>query len=157
MNWVNWLKTAVAVVGGVLSYLFGEWAMFVAVVLGLTVIDYITGIIAAAVTKTLSSRIGFIGILKKVLIMVVIVMAALLDYVIRVYVSPELAVCLGAACFFYTFNESLSVLENLGRAGVPYPSKLKEVILALNQKVEQLTPEDPPAQAETPKEWEGQE
>lgn len=31
MNWVDCLKAAVAVVGGVLSYLFGEWARFVAV------------------------------------------------------------------------------------------------------------------------------
>lgn len=157
MNWVNWLKAAVTVVGGILGYLFGEWAMLVAVVVGLMVIDYITGIIAAVVTKTLSSRVGYIGILKKALIMVVIAMAALLDFAIKSYVSEQLAVCLGAACFFYTFNESLSVLENLGRAGVAYPAKLKEVILALNQKAEQLTPEDPPAPAEVPKEWEGQE
>jgi toxin secretion/phage lysis holin len=141
MNWVNWLKAAVAAVGGVLTWLFGGWAMFVAVVLGLMVIDYVTGLIAAKVTKTLSSKVGFNGILKKLAIMIVIVMAALLDYALRQYVNPELALCLGIVCFFYAFNESLSILENLGRAGVPYPEKLKEVILVLNKKAEPPLPD----------------
>jgi toxin secretion/phage lysis holin len=105
------------------------------------VIDYITGVIAAAINKQLSSKVGASGILKKVLIMFIIVVAALIDYVIKTYVDAQLAVCLAATCFFYAGNELLSILENLGRAGVPYPDKLKDIILLLNKKAEAGLPD----------------
>lgn len=152
MNWVTWLKAVWAAIGGVLSLLFGVWTMFVVIVLGLMLIDYITGVIAAGINKDLSSQKGGRGILKKALIIFVIVMAALLDYLLRQYVNPQLAVCLGVVCFFYGGNECLSILENLGRAGVPYPDRLKQLIAVLNQKGEATT-----LHAAADKESEGEE
>jgi toxin secretion/phage lysis holin len=134
MNWTNWVKIFFAALGGALSWLFGGLDMFVAAVAVLMVIDYITGCIAAGITKQLSSKVGAKGALKKVLILMVIVMAALLDYLLKTYTDLQIAVCLGIACFYYAGNECLSILENLGRAGVPYPEKLKDIILQLNQK-----------------------
>ncbi len=134
MNWVDYLKIVLAAVGGAITWLFGGWSMYVLVVMALMVIDWLTGLEAARYTKTLNSQKGHDGIRKKALVMAVIVMAALLDYLLRKYVNVELAVCLGVVCTFYAVNESLSILENLGRAGVAYPEKLKDVILVLNKQ-----------------------
>jgi toxin secretion/phage lysis holin len=134
MNWVDYLKGALAIIGGILSWLFGGWLMFVGVVFALVVLDYITGMLAAKVNKSFSSKVGCAGIPKKVLILILVVTAGLLDFLIKTYINPTLAVCLGIVCTFYAVNESLSILENLGRAGVAYPDKLREVILVLNKK-----------------------
>lgn len=134
MQMADTVKLIAAAIGGFLTWLFGGWLMFIGVVLALVVLDYITGMLAAKVTGTLSSKVGYKGIPKKLLIITMVVAAAFLDIAIRVYVNPSLAVCLGIACSFYAVNEGLSILENLGRAGVPYPDKLRDVILVLNKK-----------------------
>lgn len=144
MNIGTWIKAILAVLGGLISWLFGGLAMFVLVVCILMVIDYITGVIAGSISKELNSKTGAKGILKKALILIVIVSAGLLDYLLKTYVDPQFAVCLGIVCFFYAANELLSILENLGRAGVPYPEKLKEIILVLNKKGGELTTAAPP-------------
>ena len=123
--------------------------MYVAVVLVLIVLDYITGMLAAKVTCTLSSKVGCAGIPKKLMILTMIVTAAFLDVLIKLYINPSLAVCLAITCSFYAVNEALSILENLGRAGVPYPQKLRDVIMVLNKK------EQPPAAEAEPEDKEG--
>ncbi len=140
MHLADWFKVALAVLGGALSWLFGGWLMFVAVVFFLMVIDFVTGWMAGGINKELSSQKGFNGIRRKGMIMLVIVMAALLDYLLRTYVNANLAACLGIVCTFYAVNEGLSILENLGRAGVPYPEKLRDVILVLNKKETPVVP-----------------
>ena len=68
----NWIKGICAVIGGVLSWLFGDLSgMFYALV-AFVVIDYITGVIAAAVQQELNSTIGFKGIAKKVFIFLIV-------------------------------------------------------------------------------------
>lgn len=102
-----------AFVGFFTSYsdLFGVLMLFM-------VIDYITGICKGYVTKTLNSQRGGIGIVKKFLILCVIIVSHYLQ-IISGFEGIELLVL-----YFFIANEVLSILENIGRAGIPIPQKL---------------------------------
>ena len=81
-------------------------------------------------TKTLSSTVGFKGLLRKVLIFLIVGLANILD----VYVLGANAVLRSAVIFFYIANEGLSIIENLGETGLPIPKKLKDVLAQLRKK-----------------------
>lgn len=131
MNWHQvfaWFRGFGSLFAGWLSYLYGDMngllvALFVAIVL-----DYITGLIQAGINGKLSSSIGFKGILKKALILVVVGLAHVIDN------------CVGSgetwrniAIVFYICNEGLSILENIVACGVPVPQKIKEALLTLQE------------------------
>lgn len=91
--------------------LFGVLMLFM-------IIDYITGICKGYVTKTLNSQRGGIGIVKKFLILCVIIVSHYLQ-IISGFEGVELLVL-----YFFIANEVLSILENIGQAGIPIPQKL---------------------------------
>ena len=73
-------------------------------------------------TGALSSKVGFIGLARKAMILGIVLLAAVLD---RVMGS---AACTGAVTLFYIVNESLSILENAVLLGVPIPEKLRQTL-----------------------------
>lgn len=99
-------------------------------------IDYITGITAAYVYKRkhprskkgLDSRVGMIGIAKKLLILTLVVFAHIVDQAVA-FDGIEAVVT-----WFYIGNEGLSVVENAAKAGVPLPRKLLDVLEQLTDK-----------------------
>ena len=86
-------------------------------------VDYATGVIKAIKEKRLSSQIGFVGILRKVTIFGVVVVASQIDAAMGLN-----AVCRTAAIAFYTANEAISVLENASVIGLGLPPKLVDVL-----------------------------
>jgi toxin secretion/phage lysis holin len=129
-NTITYTKWAATLVGGILVGLLGGWDVALQVLVLFVILDYITGVIAAWYEKKLNSDVGLRGITKKVLIFVVIAVAVSLDKVIGQTILRSLAI------FFYIANEGLSVLENLGRAGVAIPAPLKVALEQLKQKSE---------------------
>ena len=125
----NVVKTVVAVGGAAASFLFGGWSSLLSILLAFVVIDYISGILAAGQEGRLSSEVGLWGIPKKVAIFAVVAVAHLIDTAIG-----DAHMFRDAAIFFYLANELLSVIENLGRIGVPVPDKLKNAVEVLRQK-----------------------
>ena len=99
-------------------------------------IDYFTGITAAYVYKRkhpkskrgLDSRVGAIGIAKKVLILTIVVFAHIIDNAVA-WDGIEAVVT-----WFYIGNEGLSVVENAAKAGVPLPRKLLDALEQLTDK-----------------------
>jgi toxin secretion/phage lysis holin len=122
------IKTVAALVGGALSFFLGGWDVLIQVLIAFVVIDFVTGVIAGGIAGQLSSSIGFKGIGKKMLILILVGVSAYLDRLVGQPVFRSMV------CMFYIVNESLSILENLGRAGVAYPAKLKSAIEMLNKK-----------------------
>ena len=62
---------------------------------------------------------------KAILIIVAVVLvAALVDSAM----GAGSAMCRDAACWFYIANEGISILENAGLAGAPYPEKIRELL-----------------------------
>lgn len=94
------------------------------------VADYITGVCVAIQTKTLSSQIGAKGITKKVAMFVVIAFCHVLD----TYLLQSETALAALSSVFYLSNEAISILENVGRLGVPLPEKLRSILAALKSK-----------------------
>ena len=127
-----WSRGILSVLGGMFGYMYGEMNGLLATLIVVVVIDYITGLIKAAITHTLSSGVGFRGILKKMLIMLVVALAHLVDN------------CVGSgetwrniAIVFYISNEGLSILENCVVCGLPVPEKLKEILLDMEHTTDE--------------------
>lgn len=122
------IQSAAAVVGGVLSFVFGELTPAFAVLIALMVIDFFTGLLHAVIERRLNSKTCARGIMKKIFILALVAVAHLID------VSLGKAVCMGVVEFFYIANEAMSIIENAGRAGLPVPKKLTAVLEQLNGK-----------------------
>jgi len=127
---LNWFKWAVALTGGIITTALGGWDIMLQVLVYAVIVDYVVGLIAAYVEKGLNSEIGFKGIAKKVLLFVPVALAFALDQVLGQYILRNLAI------WFYLANEGLSILENVGRAGVPIPPPLKLALEQLYRKSE---------------------
>lgn len=131
-NVLVWLKWATALVGGAITAALGGWDTMLRVLVGFVVTDYIVGVIAASIEGKLNSEVGFKGIARKILLFVPIVVGYALDMVLGQKILRSLAI------WFYLANEGLSILENLGRAGVPVPPPLSEALEQLHQKAENV-------------------
>jgi len=121
---------AVAVLlGAAFTFSFGIWNESLTFLLVLMAIDYITGIAAAAKEGSgLNSNIGFWGLFKKGLILLVMIITHRLDVLLG------MDVVMGGAVFFYIANELLSIIENYGRLGLPLPDRLKSIVQVLRDR-----------------------
>ena len=123
------MKSLLAAVCTALGFLFGETdGMFIALIV-LIVLDYISGVIAAAVKKELSSAVGAKGIAKKVFMLLIVVVANIVD----VNVIGEGHALRTVVILFYIANECISLIENAGELGVPVPKKLLDVLAQLKK------------------------
>ena len=121
-----------AFIGGILSFIFGKPDVVIYALLGLTIIDFITGLIKAVYTKTLSSEICFKGVLKKITIYLVVATAVIVNNVIGGNIPLREVVIT-----FFICNEGLSLLENVA-VMTPVPQQLKDVFLQLRDKGDDL-------------------
>lgn len=124
-------KTGAAVIGAVVGYLFGESTGLLLMLFWMVVIDYGSGLAAGYTEKTLSSKIGFKGIVKKVMIFVMVALAHLVDSALGTKNMFR-----DATIVFYMANELLSIFENAGRMGVPVPDRLMQAVEVLKGKSE---------------------
>ena len=144
--WTKVIKAAAAA-GGAVAGMLGGWDALMKVLLALMVVDYISGVVVAAMGKShkteyggLSSKVGFIGLAKKGLMLMVVLVATLLDSALNLG-AP---MCRDAACWFYVANEGLSIIENMNLIGVPFPAKLKEILGEKAQEHVTTDKEEPP-------------
>jgi toxin secretion/phage lysis holin len=119
-------------VGGWLGWFLGGCDGLLYALLAFVTIDYITGVMCAFADKKLSSEVGFKGIFKKVLILMLVGIANVID----VHVVGTGSALRGATVCFYLSNEGLSILENTVHLGLPVPEKLKEVLSQLHNREE---------------------
>ena len=129
----NLYKSLIAVGGAAASYLFGGWSALLSILLTFVVLDYITGFLAAAREGILHSETGLWGIAKKVAIFFVVAVAYLVDTTLG-----DAHFFRDAAIFFYLANELLSIVENIGRLGVPIPTAIQQAVEVLRGKGEKV-------------------
>lgn len=110
-------------------YLLGGMDVALSCLLIAIVLDYISGIIKAFVLKELSSKIGFKGILKKVGILFIVMLAVLVDRA-----TGETGAIRTLVIYYFVANEGLSIIENLGQAGVPIPESIKKSLKAMKKE-----------------------
>ena len=124
------IQIAAAAIGGWIGYfLGGKDGMLIALVIFMA-LDYITGLMCAIMDKKLSSAVGFKGICKKVLILMLVGVANILD----IHVVGQGSALRGAVIAFYLSNEGLSLLENAAYIGLPIPDKLREILEQLHNR-----------------------
>lgn len=117
-------KNILAAVCALCGFLFGDRDGLMIALIGLIVMDYISGVIAAVAEKKLSSEIGAKGIAKKVFMLLIVAVANIVD----INVIGEGHVLKSVTVIFYIANECISLIENGGKLGVPVPNKLLEVL-----------------------------
>lgn len=128
----NTIQVVFTAVGGWLGYFLGGYDGLLYALIVFMAADYITGVMCAAADKKLSSEVGFKGICRKVLILMLVGIANLLD----VQVIGTGAVLRTAVIFFYLSNEGVSLLENAVHLGLPIPERLKEILVQLHDRAE---------------------
>lgn len=126
----NVLSIIFAGIGLALSVFLGPLDGLLIALVVFIVADYITGVTAAILKRELSSGVGFRGILRKVIILLIVGIANLLD----VYVLKAGSMLRSMVIFFYIANEGLSIIENAGECGLPIPKKLREILAQLRDK-----------------------
>lgn len=128
-------KAAAAVFGAALSIVTGI-PVIMWVLIGVMTLDYITGIIcgvAGVSAKTegggLSSQAAFKGLLKKFVVIIVVLLAALLDLAIAY--SADLVsfhAITGGVCLWFVASEGISILENAAKLGLPIPGVILQAL-----------------------------
>ena len=121
-----------AAVGGWLGYFLGGCDGLLIALVVFVVVDYVTGVMCAVSDKELSSKVGFRGICRKVLIFILVGAANILD----AQVIGSGSVLRTAVIFFYLSNEGVSLLENAAHLGLPIPKKLKDVLAQIHNRAE---------------------
>jgi toxin secretion/phage lysis holin len=130
MSWTQYNKTFFALLGIICGAVFGNMDSLMLALIIFVCIDYITGVLDAIYTKTLSSEIGFKGIIKKVIIFILVAVGNVID----VYVIKQGASIRTMVIFFYLANEGISILENVVKLDIPVPDKLYEILKHLDDK-----------------------
>ena len=122
------IQFALIAIGTALAQLFGGWDTLLQALILMVILDYLTGFMAAAYQGKLASGIGYRGIIKKVSIFVVVLIAC------NISKSVGTDLIRNATIMFYVSNEGLSILENIAKTGVEYPDVLKRFLKNLNKK-----------------------
>ena len=129
-----------AALGAVISFVTGL-PPIIWVLVAVMTLDYVTGIMCGAMGKSpktetggLSSKTAFQGLLKKVLILMIVGLAALVDHAIAVSAGIEMAAVTGACCLWFVASEGLSILENAAAMGVPIPKVLLRALEVMREK-----------------------
>lgn len=127
------------VLGAAIVACLGGWDTALQTLIVFMTIDYLTGIVVAAVFKKssktengrLNSGIGLKGLFRKIAMLSAVLMAYYLDRVAGTdYVRD-------AACLAFVCNEAISIIENFGLMGVPIPSVITNAIEVLKDKEKQ--------------------
>ena len=122
------IQMGMTILGGWLGYFLGGMDGLMIALIIFMVLDYITGLMCAVIDKKLSSAVGFRGVCKKVLILMLVGVANVVD----VHVVGTGSALRGAVIAFYLFNEGLSLLENAAHIGLPIPDRMKDVLAQLH-------------------------
>ena len=124
------------VVGGVITTLLGGWDSALATHVVFMGIDFVTGIVTAAMGKskhsesgTLNSTAGWVGLAKKFCILLMVVVGVRIDILIGTNYIRD------TVCISFCLNELLSIVENTTLIGIPYPPVIKKAIDVLQTKV----------------------
>lgn len=116
-------------VGAILYFLFGEFDIALQCLLVFIALDYLSGLIKAYSCKVLSSKIGFRGILKKVGILIIVAVGVLVDRI-----TGGSGAVRSLVIYYFVANEGLSIIENLGQAGLPIPKSIKNALKILKDQ-----------------------
>ena len=128
------VKISAAAAGAVISFFTGL-PVIMWVLIGVMTLDYVTGLITGAMgvsNKTdggrLSSRAAFMGLMRKVMVLLVVLLAVLLDLAVQTGAGVSFSAVTGATCMWFIASEGVSSLENAALMGLPIPEVLTRAL-----------------------------
>lgn len=133
-------------IGGIVATLFGGWTEGLLVLMIMMGIDYISGLVVAGVFHNspkspnggLESHAGLKGLMRKVFIIALVVVAHMADRLIGTnYIRDAVVIA-------FCLNEAISIIENAGLMGIPIPKALRKAIDVLRQRSGETEEEEKP-------------
>lgn len=132
----NWISTAAGMVGGMIASIYGGWSVTLQVLFWFMAFDYVTGLLVAGLFHAspksghggLESRAGWKGLARKIVTMMLVLMAHEIDLLLGIHYIRD------AAAIGFCTNEALSIIENAGLMGIPIPKAITGAIDQLMQK-----------------------
>lgn len=142
INILTWLT---ALLFGFIAMLLGEWDTWIQLLFVVMFLDIFTGILKCIPHKSEKTKGGrflsavFIsGLIKKGAIIAVVIVAVLSDtlmaqsgFTYNILIAGTLR---NTVIMFFFIGESLSILENAGRCGIPIPCVLRDFLEVLSRK-----------------------
>ena len=128
--------TLLGLAGSALCWAFGGWDAAIAALLVCMAVDYVSGSMVALVfhnsrkteSGTYNSSYGLKGLCKKGMMLLFVLVAVQIDKLLGTAYARD-AVCIG-----FCSNEVLSIIENLGLAGIPMPQAITKALEQLQKK-----------------------
>lgn len=128
-------------IGGAVAAFFTGLPPIIWILLAVMSIDYITGIICGLMGKSpktenggVSSSAAFKGLMKKALILLVVLLAALLDKAVALGAGVQFEAVAGFTCLWFIASEGFSIVENAAAMGVPIPKILLQALEIIKTK-----------------------
>ena len=132
---MNAIHKALAAACGAAASFFCGLPPLIWALLGAMSLDYATGLVCGALGRSpktegggLSSRAAFEGLMKKVLILAVVGLAALVDVAVASGAGVSFSAITGAVCLWFIASEGVSILENAAAMGVPMSDALMQAL-----------------------------
>jgi toxin secretion/phage lysis holin len=130
------ILTIIAAIGSAIANWLGGWDSALIVLVSLMAIDFVTGLMVAFIFKKspktdgggVSSKASFKGLTKKVIVLILVGVATMLDSIMKIDYVRNLTI------IFYIGSEGLSIIENTAIMGVPYPAFIKAALEAMKDK-----------------------
>lgn len=142
MEKLSWFKTLICSIGAILSAKLGLLYIVIPLLMLCMAVDYLTGILASKKEGNICSRTGMWGIIKKLMYMIEVAVAVVVDWTI-INVTENIGIQVPACTFFgllvalwIVFNELISILENLTRLETPMPQFLINIVKNFKVTVE---------------------
>ena len=126
----NIWNSILSALGVICGFLYGELDGLLIAVLALMAIDYITGLASSFVLKTTNSKVGWKGIIKKLVMLLILIMAHILD-VYALGLADGGSALMSLVEFLFIANEGLSIVENAGKMGIKLPKALSDALVQL--------------------------
>ena len=132
------LCTMIGFVGSVIASFFGGWDINIGTLVLFMILDYVSGLIVAAVFKNssktsigaLESRAGWKGLCRKCMTLIFVAVSYRLDLALNVdYIRNTVVIA-------FIANETISLVENAGLMGIPLPEIINKAIDILQKKTE---------------------
>lgn len=125
-NILKWMFSGLTMI---CVYLFGGMDNALISLLVFFLLDYLTGMFKAYKNKKLNSKIGVIGILKKLGMLCMVAVGSVVDHL-----TGDTGFIRTSIIYYLIANEGLSIVENLGEINVLVPEFLKDKLEQLQEK-----------------------
>lgn len=122
MNVINVIKACLTAIITWIGWLVGGFDTMMITLLLFMIIDYVSGVMCGISNKKLSSEVGFKGIFKKIMIVLLVGISNLLGLTMGIEGLRYVVIS------FYLANEGISIIENASILGLPVPQKVKDVL-----------------------------